>query len=196
MKHTALIQLTDNDTHIWLGGDFNAGGCVTLFGVEVPHPSQPGTTTLCVFREMLCEDTFETGERLSRDYPDRKLYGSFDATGARRTTNASRSDLDILGDAGVSLVMGEKNPHVQDSILSVNSAFKRGELLIDKVNCPHLTKALEQLSYDEVTGQPEKFSGPGTIDDYTDALRYMVWAVKPVTKVTFSTYSAVGTKSR
>lgn len=192
LKHGAHITITDKDTEIWLGGDFNAGGCVTLSGVEIPHPTKKNTTVLCIFHEMLCEDTFETSEKLQGLYRGKKLYGSFDATGARRTTNASRSDLDILGDVGVSLVMGEKNPHVSDSILSVNSAFKRGELLVDVQACPQLTKALEQLSYDEITGQPEKFPGPGTIDDYTDALRYMVWALKPVTKVTFSTYTAVG----
>ncbi len=145
-----------------------------------------------IFDEHVAEDSFATEQWLSSTYRGKRLYGSFDATGNKKTSNASRSDLDILADAGVSLLNGESNPHIMDSVLSVNSAFKHKELFIDVVKCPELTKALEQLAYDDVTGKPEKFMGPSTIDDFTDALRYLIWALKPVTKVTFSSYNSLG----
>ena len=184
-KNHATITITDTDHDIWLGGDFNAGGAVTLEAIYQD-------SILYVFSEMVTEDTFETRDRLKAKYTNHHLYGSFDATGNKKTTNASQSDLDILSEAGVSLLMGASNPHIMDSVLSVNSALKRGRLKIDTKKCPMLTEALEQLAYDEVTSKPEKFSGPSTIDDYTDALRYLVWALMPVTRVNFSTFSNVG----
>jgi hypothetical protein len=189
LQHDTQQTVTQDTTDIWLGGDFNAGGSVTLIGLLTTEEDKE---ILHIVDELLTEDTFETKDILSRRYRNKRLYGSFDATGSKKTTNASRSDLDILADAGVSLMMGESNPHVMDSILSVNSAFKRGELRINTNRCPELTNALEQLAYDEVTGKPEKFGGPGTIDDYTDALRYLVWALKPLTKVTFSNFNTFG----
>lgn len=184
-KHHATITLTNADKDIWLGGDFNAGGSVTLEAIYQDD-------VIYVFNETVQEDTFATASYLQTKYRNHHLYGSFDATGAKRTTNASQSDLDILAEVGVSLMMGESNPHIMDSVLSVNAGFKRGKLKIDTAKCPKLTEALEQLAYDDVTGNPEKFSGPSTIDDFTDALRYLVWALAPVTKVTFSTYNNSG----
>ncbi len=188
-KHAASIQITEADKDIYLGADFNAGGSVTLSAVVV---TEKGQDNVYVFDEHIAEDTFKTEEWLSATYRGRHLYGCCDATGNKKTSNASRSDLDILADAGVSMLQGESNPHIMDSVLSVNNAFRYNELFIDADKCPELTKALEQQSYDEITGKPEKFAGPGTIDDYTDALRYLIWVLKPVTKVTFSTYNAVG----
>jgi len=183
--HHATITITDEDRSVWLGGDFNAGGCITLEAIY-----QQGV--LYVFGEMVNSDTFGTRDALNVKYAGRHLYGSFDATGAKRTSNASQSDLDILAEAGVSLMMGQSNPHMMDSILSVNAALKKGQLKIDTNKCPRLTEAMEQLAYDDVTGNPEKVSGPATIDDFTDALRYLVWALMPVSKVTFSSFNAVG----
>ncbi len=184
-KHHRSVTIGKDDKELYLGGDFNAGGCVTLSAVYQDDK-------IYVFSEHVAEDTFATEQWLASEYRGKHLYGSFDATGSKKTSNASQSDLDILSDAGVSLLNGQSNPHIMDSVLSVNHAFKIGELFIDVVKCPELAKAVEQLAYDEVTGKPEKFMGPATIDDYTDALRYLIWALKPVTKVTFSTYNAIG----
>ncbi len=184
-KHHRSITIGDEDKEIYLGGDFNAGGSVTLSAIFQDDK-------IYVFDEHLAEDTFDTEQWLAHTYRGKHLYGSFDATGSKKTSNASQSDLDILSDAGVSLLNGQSNPHIQDSVLSVNHAFRTEELFIDVVKCPELAKAVEQLAYDEVTGKPEKFMGPATIDDYTDALRYLIWALKPVTKVTFSTYDSIG----
>ncbi len=184
-KNHASITLTEADKEIYLGGDFNAGGSVTLSAIEQDDK-------IYIFDEHVAEDTFATESWLASAYRGRHLYGSFDATGSKRTSNASRSDLDILSDAGVSLLNGESNPHIMDSVLSVNNAFRHQELYIDVEKCPQLAKAVEQLTYDEVTGKPEKVMGPATIDDFTDALRYLIWALKPVTKITFSSYNAIG----
>jgi len=184
-KHHATVTLGKEDKSIWFGGDFNAGGCVTLQAIR-----QNGKTY--IFGEYETKDTFETRDTLQHDYKGCHLYGCFDATGTKKTSNASQSDLEILGEANVSLMMGQSNPHIMDSVLSVNNALIHGDLYIDTNKCPQLTRALEQLAYDEVTQMPEKRTGPGTIDDYTDALRYLMWVVNPVTKISFSSYNGLG----
>ncbi len=190
VENSASVKIGEEDKDIYLGADFNAGGSVTLSAVTI---NEGDKEVVYVFDEHLAEDTFKTEEWLSHTYRNKHLYGCCDATGNKKTSNASRSDLDILADAGVSMLQGQSNPHIMDSVLSVNNALRYKELYVDTVKCPELTKALEQLTYDEVTQKPEKFAGPGTIDDYTDALRYLIWVLKPVTKITFSTYNAVGT---
>lgn len=189
VKHNMKVAIEPSDKEIWLGGDFNAGGCVTLQAIRKGHKTY-------VFGEYLTKDTFETRDKLSADYKDCRLYGCFDATGTKKTSNASQSDLDILADANVVLMMGASNPHIQDSILSVNNAFIHEDLYIDVEACPGLTRAIEQLAYDPVTGDPEKRAGPGTIDDYTDALRYLLWVLNPVTKLTFASYSGLGVQKK
>lgn len=188
-EHDVDVEVTEDDKEIWLGGDFNAGGAVTLEAVY-----QEGVCY--VFGEFVREDTFQTRDTLMAKYAGRRLYGCFDASGAKASTNASMSDLEILAEAGVTYMAGRANPHIMDSVLSVNAAFKRGRLYVDTTKCPRLTEALEQLAYDEITGKPEKISGPATIDDFGDALRYLVWVLMPVTKVTFSTFNGVGKQNR
>lgn len=183
--HHRTITLEPSDNEIWLGGDFNAGGCVTLQALYFNNK-------VFVFGEMEKVDTFATAEALGAEYHNKKLYGCFDATGNKKTSNASRSDIQILRDVGVQMMQGDSNPHIQDSVLAVNNAFRNDELYIDTEKCPKLMSALEQHAYDEITGDPEKFSGPGTIDDYTDALRYLLWVLKPVAKLSFSVYTLMG----
>jgi len=185
----ASITIGPEDKEIWLGADFNSGGCANIKAVM-----QGGK--LYIFGEMLTKDTFETRDRLKTDHPGCSVYGCVDATGVKTTSNSSQSDLDILSEAGVSLMMGQSNPHISDSVLSGNNAFIHRDVFIDTVKCPKLTQALEQHAFDPKTGKPDKQMGPGTVDDWTDAFRYLIWVVFPVTKVTFSSYNTLGTLRR
>ena len=185
VKNHANVETDSSDDEVWLGGDFNSGGCVTLKAVM-----QSGK--LYIFGEMIEQDTFKTRDTLKLNHPNTKLYGCFDATGVKTTSNSSQSDLDILAEAGVTLVMGQSNPHISDSLLSVNNSFIHKQVYVDTVRCPKLTQALEQHAFDPKTGKPDKFMGPSTVDDFTDALRYLIWVVFPVTKVTFGSYNGLG----
>jgi len=181
----ATVTISKTDTHIYLGADFNSGGCANIKGIM-----QGGK--LYIFGEMLTKDTFETRDKLKSDHPGCTIYGAVDATGVKTTSNSSQSDLDILSEAGVSLIMGSSNPHINDSILSVNNAFIHKNVYIDTNACPKLTAALEQHAFDPKTGKPDKFMGSGTVDDWTDAFRYLIWVCFPVTKLTFASYNGLG----
>lgn len=185
VKNNAAVTLSEDDKEIWVGGDFNSGGSVTLQGVMVEGK-------LYIFGEIVTKDTFETRDRLKAAFPGCKIWGCFDATGNKTTSNSSQSDLDILAEAGVSLMQGISNPHLNDSILSVNNAFIHKNVYIDVDKCPKLTAALEQHAYDAKTGKPDKFMGPATIDDFTDALRYLIWVTHPITKISFGNYNSLG----
>jgi len=189
VKNHADVKIGPEDKEIWLGGDFNSGGCATLKAVM-----QDGK--LYIFGEQVTKDTFETRDELKARHPNTKMFGCFDATGTKTTSNSSQSDLDILSEAGVTLVMGQSNPHINDSLLSVNNAFIHQNVFVDVNRCPKLTSAIEQHAFDPKTGKPDKFMGAATIDDFTDALRYLIWVTFPVTKVSFSTYNGLGIHNR
>ncbi len=134
----ATVTLEESDNEIWLGGDFNSGGCITLKALLIKDK-------VYVFEEMVTKDTFETTAALKSAHRNVKMFGCFDATGNKITSNSSQSDLDILSEAGVSLVMGGSNPHLNDSILSVNSAFIHKKVFIDTAKCPKLTSAISSI---------------------------------------------------
>jgi len=46
-------------------------------------------------------------------------------------------------------------------------------MFINIKRCPQLTKALEQQAYDK-NGEPEKFTGSATVDDWNDAMGYFI----------------------
>jgi hypothetical protein len=51
--------------------------------------------------------------------------------------------------------------------------FSNKKLFINTEKCVNITTALEQQAYDK-NGAPEKFGGSATVDDWNDALGYMV----------------------
>lgn len=102
-----------------------------------------------------------------------------DASGkSRKTVDASRSDLILLRDAGLRVVVNPANPAVRDRIVSVNSAFENARLWVNSRACPKLAAALEQQAY-AANGEPDKEGG---FDHPADALGYMVVKEMPVRK--------------
>lgn len=96
--------------------------------------------------------------------------------GSRKTVNASLSDISLLKQAGFTVRAPKKNPPVKDRILSVNKAFKVGEVRVNARKCPAFSEALEQQAYDK-NGEPDKSTG---FDHILDAAGYMIHFRYPI----------------
>src|SRR6478736_5039315 len=102
-----------------------------------------------------------------------------DASGKNRKSNqASTSDIAMFQQAGFEVRVNASNPAVKDRILSVNTAFEKGLLLINDHACPNVSRTLEQQAYDD-NGEPEK---NGVIDHMADALGYPIAYEMPIMK--------------
>lgn len=173
------IEIDDKDD-ILIGLDFNIGGCVATHAVEIEG-------VMYVFHESVHHDTFCAASEIRAMYPNQYITIIPDASAAARQTNAAQSDIDILREADLIVTAPKKNPRVKDRINSVNNAFDKGLLSIDPSRCPKLMQALERQCYDD-KGNPEKVSGPATIDDYNDSLGYMMAFTNPIIRPSFRQY--------
>jgi len=95
-----------------------------------------------------------------------------DASGkARKSVNASESDLSLLRQAKWTVCVNPSNPAVKDRVLSVNAMILRDGKRRYRVNgdhAPHLVEALEKQAYAE-NGEPDKSTG---LDHVIDAAGY------------------------
>lgn len=174
-KHISYNEVEDFGV-LYCGIDFNIGGCVCVVcgiaGDEV-H----------VVDAFASYDTDAMVSQLLT-YKDKTMVLFPDASGRNRSTNASRSDVQILRDAGFRIDAAKTNGPVRDRINSVNKKFALGQLLLSK-KVDKLSFALQTQTYKE-NGDPEKFGDHdgGSIDDYNDALGYMVSRKFPLHKQT------------
>jgi hypothetical protein len=104
-----------------------------------------------------------------------------DASGnARKSNNASESDLAILKQAGFQVCVNSRNPAVKDRVLSYNKMIhsegeRRFRVNVDA--CPHLVESLEKQAYDK-NGEPDKSGG---LDHVLDASGYFIVYKYPLT---------------
>jgi hypothetical protein len=105
-----------------------------------------------------------------------------DASGkARKSQNASESDLSVLRQAGFSVFSNPANPAVKDRVLSTNAMLLSGGKRRYRINvdaCPHLVEAFERQAYDK-NGEPDKTMG---LDHIIDAATYFIAYKFPVVK--------------
>lgn len=159
---------------IHVGQDFNIGGCISkLFVVREGIPA--------LVDELISYDTMEVAKSLKERYPKNKIIVYPDASGAQRSTNASRSDIQILRDEGFIIEASASNPPVRDRINAVNGLLANNRLFVNVKACPLGVTALEQQAYDK-NGDPEKFSGAATVDDHNDAFGYFIVRKFPLHK--------------
>lgn len=103
--------------------------------------------------------------------------------GARKSSDASVSDLAILKQAGFTVCVNSRNPAVRDRVLATNAMINKEGKRQYHVNgdaCPHVVEALEQQCYDK-NGEPDKSSG---VDHVLDATTYFVAYRWPIVKPT------------
>lgn len=164
-KHDTTIEAQPNEM-LHIGQDFNIGGCISTIHV---------IRNDVVFRvdEIESADTFSIVPNIKDKYPRNPIVIYPDASGFAGKTNASKSDIQILKDAGVTIQAPKKNGRVQDRVNAVNSLLSQNRYFMNTSRCIKGTQALEQQAYSK-TGEPEKFGGAGTIDDYNDAMGYFI----------------------
>lgn len=127
-------------------------------------------------------DTPSMIELIKRDYEKHQVMIYPDASGkARKSQNASESDIALLKAAGFRICVNPANPAVKDRVLSANAMILKDGKRRYKVNpqtCPHLVESLEKQAYDR-NGEPDKSSG---FDHIIDAATYMLAYRYPIVK--------------
>lgn len=148
-----------------IGMDFNVGkmsAVVFVLRNDQPHAVAEHTGIL---------DTPSMTALLRSRYDGHRILVYPDASGqARKSNNASQSDISILHGAGFNVLVNHANPAVKDRVLSVNKKLEDRTLKINPDTCPELVESLEKQAYDK-NGEPDKSSG---YDHVIDGLGYMI----------------------
>jgi hypothetical protein len=166
-KHHTTRVLTPDDRAIYVGLDFNIGGCAAnLWLIENNKP--------VAVDEFVAHDTRDICNRLDRYRHGGRMITVYpDASGRAGRTNASQSDIQIIEQAGYRVDAPNANPAIRDRINAVNALFAHDRISINTDRCPMLTDALESQGYD-AKGEPEKYNDHPSIDDYTDSMGYFL----------------------
>lgn len=179
-RHHTDREIMEGDI-LHIGQDFNVGGCCGRV-----HVIDKGIPMLV--DEYSVHDTQSIINHLRKEYDGYKIIIYPDASGNSGKTNSSKSDIQLLIDAGYKLDFPSKNPNVQDRVNSVNTRFYHDKYLVNTHKCPESTHALEQQAYDD-NGEPEKFKGANTIDDSNDACGYFIDRKFGLLKSTIKAYN-------
>lgn len=164
-----------------IGQDFNVGGCCGAVYV-VDRWVENGDYRLMISQvdEFACENTYRVIEHVGAAYPDNRCVFYPDSTGNKTQSNASASDIAIIRAAGYEVRANSINPPVEDRVNSVQRLFSSDLLYINPEKCPQSFAARLEHAYSKLTEKPEKFAGPGTIDDRNDAGDYPLANMFPI----------------
>lgn len=172
-RDTHNSTLNDNGhEELYIGQDFNIGGCVSI--VYIIRGQQ-----IIAIDELESYDTARIIDNIKYKYPNRVINLYPDASGNAKKTSANQTDIAMLRDAGFKVFVNGRNPSVRDRHNIVNNHLEKMRLLVNIAKCPKFTNALEQHAF-SANGDPEKFNGAGTVDDYTDAGTYPIAFMFPI----------------
>ena len=167
-KHiTAVIPDVSNEP-LRVGCDFNVGNSNAVIGVRL------GNKLLLIDEISGAHDTDAMAQEIRRRFPDNRIYVYPDASGGNRSTNASRTDIEILQSYGFVNQSPKANPPIRDRVASVQALLEngKGEVRLQVfAGCKRTIECLELQSYSE-TGDPDKDAG---YDHMNDALGYLVY---------------------
>jgi len=193
MNDTSTVDDERSDIHI--GIDFNVGAMSAIACLVKDQRVYAVNEFIGLF------DTPELVSAIEEAYPTRKVFVYPDAAGnARKSVNASESDIKLLRQAGLTVRANSKNPAVMDRVNGLNTLFSNSDGLrrcfVNTVSCPQLTKALEQQSYDENTRMPDKKNGHdnrgidalGYLASFLFPLRYAKHTTRPQTETRINTF--------
>lgn len=168
-----------------IGMDFNVNAMSAI--VHVIRNDQP----FAVDEIIGSRDTPAMIEVIKERYRNHSIIIYPDAAGtARKSVDASKSDISQLEAAGFSVSAPSKNPFIKDRVSSMNAMIcnANGErrYRINQRKCPQYSEALEQQVYDK-TGMPEKgiFDNQG-IDAGGYFINRMYPIIKPLTNFAIS----------
>ncbi len=177
----ADVNLDGSETDIYMSSDFNNENCVTIFSLFIDGE-------IYIYDEWVTKDSFETRDRLLAAYPNNDLFCTADASGGN-SRSTTISDHDILREhPGLIVTQGAANPSINGSVLSVNAGFRQQKIWVDTNKCPKLTEALERIAWDPKTQKPQKSNEHkgGSMDDFSDTMRYKVEYLLPLTRATLT----------
>ena len=165
-------EVDNGNEELYIGQDFNIGGCVSIVYVK------RGDDIVAV-DEYESYDTSKIIDNTKMRYPNRVISFYPDASGNAKKTSASETDITMLRNAGFKVFVNGRNPSVKDRHNITNNKFEKVHLKVNSTKCPKYAQALEQHAY-STNGEPDKFAGAGTIDDYTDAGTYPIAFMYPI----------------
>ena len=151
-----------------IGVDFNIGNMSAIIGVKL------GEKLLVIDEIASAHDTDALAQEIQRRYHNRRVYVYPDATGGNRSTNATKTDIQILETYGYSNLSAKSNPSIRDRVSAVQGLLCNGKgqvRLHIHASCKRLIECLELQSYTE-KGEPDKEAG---YDHMNDALGYLIW---------------------
>tara|TARA_R100001198_G_scaffold438_1_gene353 strand:+ start:4183 stop:5532 length:1350 start_codon:yes stop_codon:yes gene_type:complete len=167
-KHVVSDMPNTDEEPLRIGVDFNVGQMSAVIAVRL------GKQLLLIDEVSGAHDTDALAQEIRARFPDRRIYVYPDASGGSRSTNASRTDIQILESYGFSNQSPKSNPAVRDRVASVQAVLENGKgevrLQVAK-HCKRTIECLELQSYSE-RGEPDKDAG---YDHMNDALGYLVW---------------------
>jgi hypothetical protein len=149
-----------------VGIDFNVGNTNAVIGIRI------GDRAVVIDEVIGAQDTDALAQEIRRRYPDHKIYGYPDASGGNRSTNATRTDIQILESYGISNQSPQANPPIKDRVNNVQALLENGKgqnRLQIWQGCKKLIECLELQCWDEKTQLPDKTSG---FDHVNDCLGY------------------------
>jgi hypothetical protein len=128
-------------------------------------------------------DTPEMIRIIQSKFAGHKIYVYPDASGgARKSVNASISDIALLQQAGFSVRAKKSNPPIRDRVMAMNGALEAGRVKINANACRNVAECLEQQVYRN--GEPDKTSGHDHMNDATTyPIAYEMPVKKPVADV-------------
>jgi len=150
-----------------IGIDFNVTNTNAVIGRRL------GNQLLLIDEISGAHDTDDLASEIRRRFPNRRIYVYPDASGGNRSTNASRTDIEILESYGFSNQSPRSNPPIRDRVLAVQALLEnsKGEVRVQvSEKCKKLIECLELQSYTD-KGEPDKENG---YDHMVDALGYLI----------------------
>lgn len=165
-KHHTDRTITQSDTMLHIGLDFNVGGCCAVVFLII------GNNPVAV-DEFTSYDTRDFINNLARYKGKTCIIYPDAASGFARHTNASQTDVALIRQAGYQVMGGSSNPAIRDRVNSVNGLLAHDRLLVNTTTCQRFTNALETQGYDK-RGDPEKWDTHPAIDDWVDAAGYFI----------------------
>ena len=151
-----------------IGVDFNIGNMSAVIGIKL------GEKLLVIDEIVSAHDTDALAQEIQRRYPSNKIYVYPDASGGNRSTNAAKTDIQILESYGFINLSAKSNPAIRDRVSAVQGLLCNGKgqvRLQINASCRRMIECLELQSYTD-KGEPDKDAG---YDHMNDALGYLVW---------------------
>lgn len=158
---------------LYISQDFNYLGCISIVYVK-----RNGYDV--AIDEIISNDTRSVIVNIKYMYSDSYICIYPDASGNAHKTSSNTTDIQMLREAGFSVFVNSRNPSVRDRINIANNLFEKNMIKVNTHKCPRFTEALEQHSYEEKTGEPCKYSGGATVDDFTDGGTYYLAYEYPI----------------